>query len=105
MDRGILLKTMAEDLHVTPSFLSAVEVGKKSVPDRWVDEIASLYNLSQEERSALRHLALEAATNVKINMMQSNRVQRQAAMTFARCFDSLTEEEARQIISFLHKGN
>ena len=37
MDRGMLLKDMAQDLDVTSSYLSAVEVGKRNVSENWKD--------------------------------------------------------------------
>ena len=35
IDTGEILKDMAEKLHVSPSFLSAVENGKKKMPSTW----------------------------------------------------------------------
>lgn len=105
MNQGIRLKKMAEDLKVSPSFLSAVEVGKKNVPSKWVNEISDRYQLTEKERSELERLAQEAVINVKIEMTQANKSQRSAALAFARSFDTLSEEEAQQIINFLHKGN
>ena len=37
IDRGEILKDMAEKLDVTVSFLSAVENGKKHMPSAWND--------------------------------------------------------------------
>ena len=49
MDRGMLLKDMAQDLDVTSSYLSAVEVGKRNVPEEWPRKIGKMYDLSDEE--------------------------------------------------------
>lgn len=104
MDRGILLKDMANDLDVTPSFLSAVEVGKKNVPAKWINEISDHYDLKESERKELEKLANDSATNVKIDITQASNTQRSAALAFTRNFDSLTEDEAKQIINLLHRG-
>lgn len=104
MDQGILLKDMAQDLDVTPSFLSAVEVGKKNVPEKWISEISDHYNLTESERKELEKLARDATTNVKIDITQANNIQRSAALAFTRSFDSLSEDEAKQIINLLHRG-
>lgn len=104
MNRGILLKDMAEDLGITPSFLSAVEVGKKNVPAKWVSEISDCYDLTENERKELEKLANDATTNVKIDITQANNTLRSAALAFTRNFDSLTDDEAKQIINLLHRG-
>ena len=53
LDRQMLLKTMADDLGVTPAALSAVETGRRKVPKKWLDTIIELYDLSEEERDEL----------------------------------------------------
>ena len=42
LERGELLLDMAKKLQVQSSYLSSVEVGRKSVPESWKDEIANL---------------------------------------------------------------
>ena len=39
------MKEMATRLGVSSSFLSAVEVGKKTIPAKWFDLIVKTYNL------------------------------------------------------------
>ena len=43
LDRDEKLKDMAEKLGVTVSYLSAVENGKRNIPDNWIEMIASEY--------------------------------------------------------------
>ena len=50
IDRGEILKDMAEKLDVTVSFLSAVENGKKHMPAAWNEKICTLYDLSEEQK-------------------------------------------------------
>ena len=49
LDRDEKLKDMAEKLGVTVSYLSAVENGKRNIPDNWIEMIASEYYLSDED--------------------------------------------------------
>ena len=44
LERGEILKTMADKLGVTSAFLSAVENGKKRMPAAWYEKLASLYS-------------------------------------------------------------
>ena len=38
IDNGELLKDMAIKLNVTVSYLSAVEIGKRNIPEKWEEE-------------------------------------------------------------------
>ena len=49
MDRGTLLKDMAQQLEVTSSYLSAVESGKRNIPENWPQVIGALYDLNDQE--------------------------------------------------------
>ena len=47
-DNYQLLKDMAGLLNVSSSYLSAVEMGKRNVPEGWPDKIGELYKLDAE---------------------------------------------------------
>lgn len=53
LDCGEIMKEMATKLDVSSSFLSAVENGKKKMPDSWYDAIVDLYNLDKEKQDEL----------------------------------------------------
>lgn len=103
MDRGELLKDMAEKLGVTSSYLSAVEVGKRKVPDSWIDRIASIYALSVGEINQLREAAAQSATQVKINLENASSRERDLAYAFAREFKDLSEDQHKAILRVLQK--
>jgi transcriptional regulator with XRE-family HTH domain len=49
IDNDEFLKDMARKLEVTPSYLSAVEKGKRPIPSDWGQKIAGLYELSPNQ--------------------------------------------------------
>lgn len=53
VDHSEYLKDMALKLGVTPTYLSAVERGKRNAPYRWVDVIVESYNLTSDESDVL----------------------------------------------------
>ena len=60
IDRGEILKDMAEKLDVTVSFLSAVENGRKKMPSSWNARICSLYDLSfQQQKDFTKAIEIE----------------------------------------------
>ena len=66
MDNGELLKTMAEKLKVTSSFLSAVENGKKNIPEDWVSRISVLYSLPADKQVELQNAYSETKQCIEI---------------------------------------
>lgn len=105
VDRNEVLKDMALKLKVSPSFLSAVEIGKKKIPAGFIERIATLYNLPEEERGALEDIEKDSVPSVKINLLGSGSTQRKVALTFARCFGTLSDGTAQQIINILQQAH
>lgn len=50
IDCDEILKDMTEKLNVSAAYLSAVEMGKRNIPEHWVNKIAEFYNLSKDEK-------------------------------------------------------
>lgn len=92
---------MAEILGTSTPFLSAVENGKKNVPQNMVNKIVKHYNLSKEEEEELKKAAADSKTQIKIDLKKSDEYQREAALKFARSFDNIDDETAERIIKIL----
>lgn len=105
IDRGELLKDMAGKLNVTSAYLSAVEVGKRNIPESWMDEITSLYTLNESEKSNLMTAADQSARQVKIELDGQSPMHRQVAMVFARKLNELDEDSLRVMFKHLNKGD
>ena len=72
MDRGTLLKDMAQQLEVTSSYLSAVESGKRNIPENWPQVIGALYDLNDQEIKNLEVAAAASTTQIKLDLSQNN---------------------------------
>lgn len=92
---------VAKILEVKVPFLSAVENGKKNVPNEWIDKIVSHYELNSEEKKKLEESIEESKTQYKIIMNDSGINQRKAALQFARSFDGMDDETAIKIMNLL----
>ena len=101
LQHGEKLKDMAENLNVSSAFLSAVENGKKKMPDSWYDKLASLYNLSTKQQEDLQIAVIESGETVELNIKDISSGNRELAICFARHFDSLDEETSKQIFAIL----
>ena len=98
LERGELLLDMAKKLQVQSSYLSSVEVGRKSVPECWKDEIANLYNLNIDEKKDLEKAINESIRQIKINMENRSDKDRQFLLAFARKLDDLELSEKESIL-------
>jgi transcriptional regulator with XRE-family HTH domain len=58
------LGEMARRLGVSPSFLSSVETGRKSVPKDWLSDVSNILQLNQQDIIKLEH-AIDAETGLK----------------------------------------
>lgn len=67
------MKEMTSNLDVSSSFLSAVENGKKKMPDSWYEMIINLYNLDKEKQDELMAAIEESQKSVEINLNDLSR--------------------------------
>lgn len=102
IERDELLIDMAQKLNVKPSFLSAVEVGKKSIPEKWKREIPEKYNLTSEEKERLLEAIEYSVRQLKFDLTQ-NEENRDILLAFARKLDILDTKEKESILKILNK--
>ena len=101
--KGEILKDMAEALGVSSAFLSAVENGKKKMPNSWLQKLAAVYKLSAEQVKELRMAIIDTDNAVELNLQNVTPSNRVLAISFAREFDSLDEETSRKILEILNR--
>ena len=78
------LRTMAKRLGVSAAFLSALEVGKKTIPVEYADKIAKEYKLSQEMRDKIYVAIFETNKTIKLEVDDLNKEQKKVSLLFAR---------------------
>lgn len=102
IDRGEILKTMAEKLNMTSSYLSAIECGKRNIPSDLISKLASIYDLTEEEQEILSEARDKSLSSIEIELSTNNAFKRDLALQFARKFDDIDDELAVQILKFLN---
>ena len=98
----VMLDT-ANLLGIKLPFISAVENGRKNVPDEWIPTIIEHYHLNNDEQKELLDAVENSKTQVKINLISASNAQRQAAVQFQRSFEKLDEKTASELIKLLNK--
>ncbi len=104
MNNGELLKHMAVRLDVSSAFLSAIELGDKSIPKGFLEKVIQVYAIPQEEIGEWQSAVEQSVQQVKVNLSSASLAKRQAALVFSRSFDGMSDEDARKILSFFKKG-
>jgi transcriptional regulator with XRE-family HTH domain len=101
IERGETMLDMSEKVGKSPSFLSAVETGRKPVPLQLVDDIAKAYQLPGLMVEQLREVAEKSINEFRIT---PHREADQALVaTFARKLDSLNDDQRQSILRILLK--
>ena len=99
IERSQLLKEMAELLNVTTSYLSAVEMGKRNVPESWREIIIANYN----EVQAMDEAIYNSQRTLKLNLNSYDEDDKNLILSFARKFDELEVEEKDNLRRLLSK--
>ena len=101
IDRNELLADMAEKVGVSPAFLSAVENGKRNVPDALMEKLKEEYRLKEEEYENMRLAAERSVRQVKIEMEKLKDEDRDIVLAFARNFDRLDDNKKMKLLKLL----
>lgn len=105
IDRGEILKDMADKLGVTVSFLSAVENGKKKMPAMWNKKICDLYQLNADQRDDFTTAIADTEDKIEMNLNDAAMGRRELAISFARKFSEIDDSQAEEIKKILQGGN
>lgn len=103
IDHNEFLKDMAARLGVTVAYLSAIEHGKRDVPDHWIPLLETVYGLTPEQVNELQTYAYEHKDDIKINLSHCTPEDRKLILAFARSINNLSETDKKDIYDILQK--
>ena len=98
-----ILRDMAKKLGVTSAFLSAVENGKKKMPKTMRNKIVEKYELIGDEVTNLDDAIMESNDSVEINIKAMSDAKKGLAVSFARSFEELSDEDVEFFAEYLKK--
>lgn len=101
IDREERLLDMAERLEKSVSYISAVEIGKKSPANNFEELVIKAYQLTGEAATCLRRAA-DASRNT-FSLQPNSALRRDTAGLFARRMNGLSDEELIGIKRILEK--
>ena len=101
IDKEENLNDLASLFNVTSAFVSAVLIGKKTVPDDWYNQLCSHYNLENDEKKELYEAYCDTKNSVKLDVANYNTEKKKLALQFQRKLPELSEEEIESIFDIL----
>jgi transcriptional regulator with XRE-family HTH domain len=97
IDHGEILKDMADRFGITASYLSAVENGKRPMPEAWEQTILSEYSLDDGQRLELHRAIIESVASINLDISSACYTTKEVAFAFARKVVDLPEEKLQEI--------
>lgn len=99
-----ILKDMAEQLGVSAAFLSAVENGKKNMPETWKEQLRTIYNLDAEQYEELELAVLESKKQLVLDLEKVSEPRRQLAISFARNFNDMDDKTTERLLKIIQES-
>lgn len=103
IDRGETLYDMAKKMEITSSYLSAIECGKRNIPDDFIEKLQQYYHFSEEELLELHKTRDESVKELSINIENVDFTKKVLVLEFARSFNEMPDEEAERLIKKLRR--
>ncbi|MBP3695163.1 MAG: helix-turn-helix transcriptional regulator [Thermoguttaceae bacterium] len=105
IDSGEILKNMADRLEISSAYLSAIENGRRVIPETLVHQLQVAYSLSAEVVQELQKAKDESMMYIRIDLEKSSPLQKNAAIIFQRSFESIDDATALKLIDFFAKSS
>ena len=96
---------MTDVLGITKNFLSMVEKGKKTIPERWIGILIDHYHLKEYPGQQLIDAADVSKIRIKIDLKDVPLYKRDLAVAFEKNFDQIDENTADSIMKILGEIN
>lgn len=104
IDKGLLLKEMAEFCGVSSAFLSSVETGKKPIPSGLMEKAADFLEFDQGSREWTELKDAEVLSRGEVSLPTRGLSERhqEAVLAFARHFEEMEPAELDEVLNILH---
>ena len=103
MRRGMRLLDLAAALGKSSAYISAIETGKKPIPDGIVDEIANAMGLDSDDKFRIQRAADRSKREVRIDQLDGN--EKELVAAFARKVGVLPDDLLEQVKKRVFKSN
>lgn len=95
IDLGVTLMGLSEMVKLSPAFLSAIETGRKRVPENFLDTLAANIPQVARERQKYEALVNQARNEVRVPLDEAKFEDAELATALARRFSTLSDEQKK----------
>jgi len=103
INTGDSMRNMASKLDLSVSYLSAIENGKRNVPNDFENKVIAKYDLSAKDKENLRDAISKTADKVKVNITELS--DKQKKLIYALSKDQIDDDVLEQLCNVLKKGD
>ena len=103
MERGELLKNMAENLRISSAYLSSIEMGNREIPKSLPQDLIQKYNLTEEEQVEMQKAISASIKAIDISLANTTNLQKEAAVVFARNLEKMNDTSIEEFLDFMKK--
>lgn len=103
IDNTVTLRSMADGMKMSPSYLSSVETGKRNITIKYFNAVVAYFQLTGSKVTELQRLADISRNEIPLSLREANHGQRNTAIVFARRLNTLTNDEVRKLDAILLK--
>ncbi len=100
IDGGMTLMDMAKTLELSASFLSAIETGRKRIPDGMLERLVEKFSEVNAARHKFEVLINQARHEVRMPLEDASFRDAELATALARRFSSMSDEEKDRLRGF-----
>lgn len=104
IDNDENIKAMASKLGMSIAYLSSIESGNRTVPEKMVEKVVSIYNLDKNREEVLRNAEINSSKKINIDLSNMTNDRKQLVFALARELNDIPDEECREFLKKL-KGN
>ena len=101
IDKDENINNMAKKLGISISYLSAIEAGKRNIPNDMVDKIIEKYHLNKERSEILRTAEAESSKEIDIDLSHVSLEQRKLAFALSRKINDISDDDCIAILNKL----
>lgn len=102
IDNDEITLNMAEKLGISISYLSAIEHGKRNIPNDFIQKLFDKYQLSEEMKTLIQKDIVDYSGEMKLIISQMNEQQQELSLLYARKINKLNDEQIKKMRRFLN---
>ena len=99
-----VLADMAQKLNITSAYLSAIELGKRSIPENLFSNLVEMYQITKEGEVELQKAIDASITSVEIDLDNISLAGRETVVAFARKLKDLDDVSLNNILEYLKEN-